>query len=99
MESKNRSSVTHSRGTCVCDYCDYCGLKLNRHNIKAHTQNVHSVYSHLLAAYHYLLAVAKLSQAPAPAPAGWAQLALFLYSPTTPIHPHPGKFILDTSCI
>ena len=39
MESKNKSSVTHSRGTCVCDYC---GLKLNRHNLKAHTQNVHS---------------------------------------------------------
>ena len=39
MESKNRSSVTHSRGTCVCDYC---GLKLNRHNLKANTQNVHS---------------------------------------------------------
>ena len=39
MESKNRFSVTHSRGTCVCDFC---GLKLNRHNLKAHTQNVHS---------------------------------------------------------
>ena len=37
MESKIRSSVTHSRGTCV-----YCCLKLNRHNLKAHTQNVHS---------------------------------------------------------
>ena len=39
MESKSRSSITHSRGTCVCDYC---GLKLNIHNLKAHTQNVHS---------------------------------------------------------
>jgi hypothetical protein len=21
--------------------CDYCGIKINRHNIKAHTQNEH----------------------------------------------------------
>ena len=38
MDPKNKSSVTHSRGTCVCDHC---GLKLNRHNLKAHTQNAH----------------------------------------------------------
>ena len=38
MDPKSKSSVTHSRGTCVCDHC---GLKLNRHNLKAHTQNAH----------------------------------------------------------
>ena len=34
---------------------------------------------------------ARLSQAPAPAPAGRADLALFSYNPTTPTHPHPPR--------
>ena len=37
MDLKNKSSViTDGNETCVCDYC---GLKLNKHNIKARTQN------------------------------------------------------------
>ena len=36
MDPKYKSSVTHTRQTCVCDYC---GLKLKLHNLKAHMQN------------------------------------------------------------
>ena len=49
MDPKNKSSVTHSRGTCVCDHC---GLKLNRHNLKAHK----AAYCHYLAPNYYLYA-------------------------------------------
>ena len=37
MDPTNKSSVIiHIRCTSACDYCE---LKLNRHNLKAHTQN------------------------------------------------------------
>ena len=32
--SKNKTPLTHSRGSSVCDYC---GKTMNRHNLKRHT--------------------------------------------------------------
>ena len=36
--SKNRTPLTHSRGSSVCDYC---GKTMNRHNFKRHTVEHH----------------------------------------------------------
>ena len=38
MDSKTKTPVTYSRGSCVCDYC---GKQMNRHNLKKHTQDKH----------------------------------------------------------
>ena len=40
--------------------------------------------SHVTIVCEDIAQIAKLSQAPAPAPAGRAELALFSYNPTTP---------------
>ena len=40
MDPKNKSSVINSRGTCVCYFCR---LRLNRHKLKACTQNAHPI--------------------------------------------------------
>ena len=38
MDPKTKTPVTHSRGSCICDHC---GKKMNRHNLKKHTQDIH----------------------------------------------------------
>ena len=36
--NKNKTLLTHSRGSSVCDYC---GKTMNRHNLKRHTLEYH----------------------------------------------------------